>query len=64
MIFQGFSYQEGWGLVQSGGYNHLDGSPANDKDTVDFSNDGDSWDIITTKIPDGLNFKICLTFHR
>ena len=51
-------------MVQSGGYNHLDGSPANDKDTVDFSNDGDSWDIITTKIPDGLNFKICLTFHR
>ena len=59
---QGFSYQEGWGLVQTGGYNHIDGSATNDEDTVDFSNDGDSWDSITTKIPDGLNLECVARF--
>ena len=43
------SYQEGLGLFQTGG---ADGVA--DVDTVDFSPDGETWEMLPTKIPDGL----------
>ena len=53
-IFQGYSYQDGWGLVRTGGHTQLEES--NDVDTIDFSSDGETWGKIPTRIPEGLNF--------
>ena len=47
-MFTAHSYQEDWGLIQTGGY---DGG---DKDIVDLSSDGENWDLLPTRIPDGL----------
>ena len=48
-MLKAHSYQEGWGLIQTGGY---DGSS---EDFVDFSVDGENWDLLPTRIPDGLS---------
>jgi len=55
------SYQEGWGLVQTGGFNHLeiDNSPGHDIDTVDFSSGGEAWELLPTRIPDGARHGHC-----
>ena len=56
--FIAHSYQEGWGLIQTGGYNHLEieNSPGHEVDTVDFSSDGETWEMLPTQIPDGTDF--------
>ena len=47
-MFTAHSYQEDWGLIQTGGH---DGG---DKDIVDLSSDGKNWYLLPTRIPDGL----------
>ena len=46
-MFTAHSYQEDWGLIQTGGH---DGG---DKDIVDLSSDGKNWYLLPTRIPDG-----------
>ena len=50
ITIKGHSYHEGLGLFQTGGQNGVV-----DLDTVDFSSDGETWELLPTKIPDGLN---------
>ena len=45
--FSGSSYQPGWGLVETGGWNLQSGS----QDVVEFSADGITWEIIHTAVP-------------
>ena len=48
-MFKAHSYHEGWGLIQTGGFH------GSSEDFVDFSIDGENWDLLPTRIPDGLS---------
>ena len=59
MQYSGSSYQPGWGLVETGGWSVQQGS----QDVIEFSADGDNWEIIHDPMP-GLQTKSLFITER
>ena len=50
-ITSAYSYHSGWGLVETGGYYPVDNPPDHGVDSLEFSEDGETWETISSEIP-------------